>query len=152
MVQPDGLLGSGTGWQLTERKLPFCHSYRTNAGEEIDFLVEQPTGIMIIECKMHKLRGTNLPSELTRDLVQLQEHLKVAARASLPVASAMCVVNVPAKILQELIPIAAQQSSSFLTADEFATMLCSYQEFPTVIDLSHADARNRELANRLVLY
>ncbi len=133
MLQSDGLLGAGTGWQLKTRNLSFCHSYRNRVGEEIDFLVEEPAGITMIECKMHKLRGADLPGELTRDLLKLHEHRNVAAKASLSLTGAICLVNVPAKMLHELIPIVAKEAASFLTAGEIATMLRSYQELPRAI-------------------
>jgi hypothetical protein len=149
ILQSDGFLGTATGWQLTERELPFCHSYRNKVGEEIDFLVEQPGGIMIIECKMHKLRGASLPDELAKDLAQLRDHLKVAAKESIPVATAMCLVNLSAKALNELIPIVAGSASCAVKADELRTLVHSYQNFPATMDLSCSSAANHELVVRL---
>jgi hypothetical protein len=150
LVQPDGLLGAATGWQLIQRRLPFCHSYRTNAGEEIDFLIQHSTGVVMIECKMHKLRGADLPGELLQDCDQLREHLKLAERLSIPVSNAMCIVNISASALQESIASAAQHPSSRLTATELATILRSYQTFSNTIDSADADSPNRELVGRLV--
>jgi hypothetical protein len=149
LAQSDGLLGAATGWQLIERRLPFCHSYRTNAGEEIDFLIQHPTGIMMVECKMHKRRGADLSGELLKDCDQLRDHLKLAERLSIPASSSMCVVNLPASALRESLKIASQQPSCQFSAEELATILHSYQELPNAIDNAAADRANRELTAKL---
>jgi hypothetical protein len=61
----------------------------------------------------------------------------------------MCLVNLSAKTLNELIPIVAGGTSRAVKADELETLVHSYQNFPAAMDLYGSSAANHELVVRL---
>jgi hypothetical protein len=88
-------------------------------------------------------------TNLRKTLISSRDHLKVAARESIPVATAMCLVNLYANALNELIPIVAGSASCAVKTDELRTLIHSYQNFPATMDIYGSGAANHELVVRL---
>jgi hypothetical protein len=143
----DGMLGATVGWHCTRNRVQFCHSFQSANGEEIDFLVEQSGGIAMIECKVHKLRGSDLPGEIVKDCKKLAAHLRVADAASIPIRAATCLLNLPAQALESAIRDAAETSTCQLSADQLSRIFLSSDGFLHWV--SHGPATQVEILNAL---
>jgi hypothetical protein len=90
----DGLLGAAIGWHLAKRKIRFRHSPVVN-GTEMDFVVQDLRGSILVECKMLSVVPSD--KQLTRTLrdaaSQLAEHTEILEKFGSKVVGAVCVVK-----------------------------------------------------------
>jgi hypothetical protein len=126
----DGLLGAAIGWHLAKRKIRFRHSPVVN-GTEMDFVVQDLRGSILVECKMLSVAPSD--KQLTRTLrdaaSQLAEHTEILEKFGSKVVGAVCVVNSGSLQLRRL--------STRIDAHFNLERIISYEEFASWLRSHH---------------
>jgi hypothetical protein len=120
MALRDGLLGAAIGWHLIRHGIAFTHGH-SEAGTELDFLLEVGDLRLLIECKVLNVLvpAKQLARNVRKGVKQLERHAALMESRGTNLLDSVCVVNLTDRGLSSLMSIGLWKES-----------VISYERFP----------------------